>query len=209
LNRDGGAEMSGSAVSVDTPPKSRTVLLLVDFVNPLDFEGAQALRGPALQAAQATARLRARLDEQGVRCVYVNDNYGQWSTDFRTLWRVCSTSKDEPGRIARTLKPRSDDFTVLKPRHSGFYATPLDLLLHDLKCKRLVVTGLAADNCVFFTAMDAYLRGYSLWIPDDCVAAETAQAKEFAMSHMSRVLKASVQAAGDGAPTRDERTPAR
>jgi nicotinamidase-related amidase len=186
--------MSASAVSIDTPPTSRTVLLLVDFVNPLDFDGAQDLRAPALEAALATARLRARLGKRGVRCIYVNDNYGEWSTDFRSLWRTCAALQDEPGRIARTLKPGPEDFTVLKPRHSGFYATPLDLLLHDLKCKRLVITGMAADNCVFFTAMDAYLRGYSLWIPDDCVAAESDEVKQLALSHMKRVLKASVRA---------------
>ena len=68
-------------------------------------------------------------------------------------------------------------------------------MLTQLKCRRLVITGLAADSCVLFTAMDAYLRGYSLWVPADCVAAESAQAKAQALEQMRRVLKADVRPA--------------
>jgi nicotinamidase-related amidase len=153
------------------------VLLLVDFINPLDFPGGEALRVPAVAAAQATARLRRRLAAEGAQTVYANDNYGVWRSDFARLWQSCRALSGAPGRIAAALRPRREDFTVLKPRHSAFYSTPLDLLLRELKCRRLVVAGLAADNCVLFTAMDAYLRGFSLWIPQDCTAAESEEAK--------------------------------
>jgi nicotinamidase-related amidase len=172
---------------------SPTVLLLVDFINPLDFDGADALAPDALAAAQATARLR-RQSGPGVQTLYANDNYGVWRSDFKALWSRCRSMRGASGTIARLMKPRRDDLTVLKPRHSAFYATPLHLLLRQLKCKRLVITGLAADNCVLFTAMDAYLRGFSLWIPEDCVAAERADAKASALEHMRRTLKASVRA---------------
>ena len=77
---------------------------------------------------------------------------------------------------------------------NAFYATPLDMLLRQLKCKRLVITGLATDNCVLFTAMDAYVRGYSLWIPEGCVAAERDDAHAGALDQMRRVMKAKVHA---------------
>jgi nicotinamidase-related amidase len=179
-------------IHVEQLEPSRTVLLLVDFINPLNFDGAEDLSGTAVSAARATGRLRQRLGREGCQAVYANDNYGVWRSDFSRLWQSCSLVDGPPGAMAKALRPRKQDFTILKPRHSAFYSTPLDLLLRQLKCQRLVLTGVAADNCVLFTAMDAYLRGYSLWIPADCTAAESEDAKQQALQHMARVLKADV-----------------
>jgi nicotinamidase-related amidase len=172
---------------------SPTVLVLVDFINPLDFDGADALAPSALAAAAATAQLRRHAAHAGVQTIYANDNYGLWRSDFKALWSRCRARPGAAGQLARRLEPRRRDLTILKPRHSAFYSTPLELLLRQLRCKRLVIAGIAADNCVLFTAMDAYLRGYALWVPQDCVAAETEDGKQGALQHMHRVLKASVQ----------------
>lgn len=180
---------------------SPTVLVLVDFINPLDFEGAQDLAPAALQAARNTARLRrelARRADPPPLCVYANDNYGVWRSDFKELWRRCARMPGEAGRMARLLKPGADDCTILKPRHSAFYETPLELLLEQVRCRNLIVAGLAADSCVLFSAMDAYVRGYALWIPADCVASETPQAALGALELMARVLKAEVREAFGG-----------
>lgn len=189
----GGMRRAGR-IAAPAPPPSKTVLLLVDFINPLDFDGAAKLRAPALAAGLAAARLRRELSREGCATVYANDNYGLWRADFAQVWRRCTSGNSEAASLARTLKPRRGDFTILKPRHSAFYATPLSLLLDDLRCRRLVVAGIAADSCVLFTAMDAYLRGYSLWVPGDCVAAEGDDERDRALAHMARVLKADVRA---------------
>lgn len=181
-----------SKIKTDDLTPSKTVLLLVDFINPLSFDGAAAITPFALEAARQTARLRRRLAGEGVRTVYANDNYGQWTSDFHTLFKRCQRMRGAAGQIAELMKPKRRDFAVLKPRHSAFHATPLHLLLEQLHCKHLIVTGIAADNCVFFTAMDAYLRGYSLWVPIDCVAAESAEARDQALQQMARVLKADI-----------------
>jgi nicotinamidase-related amidase len=185
--------VSGARVRTPSLKPSPTVLVLVDFINPLDFDGAQSLAPPALDAARATAALRRRAARDGVQTIYANDNYGVWRSDFKAVWTRCSVMRGEPAEIARLLKPRPSDLTILKPRHSAFYSTPLDLLLRLLRCKKLIVAGLAADNCVLFTAMDAYLHGYSLWVPSDCTAAECEEAKQGALEHMRRVLKANVR----------------
>jgi nicotinamidase-related amidase len=176
-------------------PPSPVVLLLIDFVNPMSFDGAERLRAPALEAARVTARLRERVRSANLRTVFVNDNYGEWNSDFRTLWERCRRGAGTSARMAKALRPHADDFSILKPRHSAFHATPLELLLEQLKCRRLIVTGLAADNCILFTAMDAYLRGFELWIPQDCVAAESEEARNQALDQMGRVLKAEVRPA--------------
>jgi len=184
-----------SSIRLPALEPSRTVLLLVDFINPLDFDGAAELAPSAEAAARVTARLRRRLAPQGVRTIYANDNYGVWTSDFKELWKRCPRRAGVAGRMAELLKPRARDFTLLKPRHSAFYATPLHLLLQQLDCKRLVIAGVAADSCVLFSAMDAYLRGYSVCIPPDCVAAESDQARDQALEQMGRVLKADIQPA--------------
>lgn len=182
-----------SRIRTDELPPSKTVLLLVDFINPLTFDGAAEITPSALEAARKTARLRRRLAADGVRMVYVNDNYGDWTADFNALLERCRRMRGAAGQIAELMKPRRRDFAVLKPRHSAFHATPLHLLLEQLHCKHLIVTGIAADSCVLFTAMDAYLRGYSLWVPVDCVAAESAEARDQALQQMARVLKADIR----------------
>lgn len=176
-------------------PRSPVVLLLVDFINPLTFDGAEQLAPAAVQAAKACVALRRRAREQGIQTIFANDNYGVWHSDFGDVWRTCRNGNPAAAAIARLLKPRREDFTILKPRHSAFYATPLALLLSQLRCKRLIVAGLATDNCVLFTAMDAYIHGYALWVPQDCTAAESVDAKHGALAHMKRVLKAQTRSA--------------
>ncbi len=178
------------------PPRlapSRTVLLLVDFINPLRFDGAERLAEPAQAAARAVARLRRQADKAGVQTIYANENYGVWQADFAQLWKRCAAARGPSATMANALRPRRRDFTVLKPRHSAFYATPLHLLLQQLQCRRLVLTGLAADSCLLFTAMDAYSRGYSLWVPADATASESDADCRQALDHMARVMKADIE----------------
>jgi nicotinamidase-related amidase len=187
------ARGGGGRIALPPLPPSPTVLLLVDYVNPLDFEGAGALATAAVEAARATARLRRSLHGSDTQVVYANDNYGVWRSDFHALWERCRRMPGAPGELARALAPRKSDFTILKPRHSAFYETPLDLLLRQLHCKRLILAGLAAESCVLATAMDAYLRGYAVWAPADCVASESPEVREQALALMRRVLKADVR----------------
>lgn len=177
------------------PPHRRRALVLVDVINPLDFPGADQILQPAWQAAQATARLKKRLQRQGVLVVYANDNRGQWQSDFASLLRECQALPAERGAIARLLAPDHQDLTVLKPRHSAFFATPLDLLLRDHGIEELVVAGLATDMCVHQTAVDAHMRGYRLWVPQDCSAAESTAAHRHALAQLQRMTGCSVRAA--------------
>lgn len=177
-----------------TVPRSKRVLLLVDFINPLDFPGGEKLAAPALRAARATLRLRERLERQKVAVVYANDNYGVWQSDFHSLVTQCLGKEGESGAIAELLAPRATDITLLKPRHSAFYGSPLELLLKEMGARELILCGLAADMCVQMTAADAFLRGFEVWVPADCTAAETPQAKAAAIRYMKTVLKCDVRA---------------
>lgn len=178
-------------------PRSPRVLVLIDYINPLNFPGAEKLARPALAAARATARLRDRLEADKVAVVYANDNYGVWQSDFQALVAQCCAREDESGEIARLLAPRPRDITLLKPRHSAFFCSALELLLKEMGARDLVLAGLATDMCVQMTAADAFLRGYEgVWVPSDCTAAETPKAKAASLAYMREVLKCDVRPAG-------------
>ena len=185
-------------------PPSERVLLLVDFINPLNFPGSEQIGAPALEAARATAGLKEQLTGAGVATIYANDNYGVWQSDFHTLVSACLGMTGPPGEIARLLYPQAQDLTILKPRHSAFFASPLDLLLKEMQAQELIICGLATDICVQLTAMDAFLREYRIWVPADCNAAESPEAKENAMAYMASILRCEVAPAAS-APKRPRR----
>lgn len=173
-----------------------SALLLVDFINFFDFDGGPALGRRARRAAAATAKLKEKLHAQGVPCIYINDNYGDWSRPFTQLVDDCLAHGGNASAVTELLKPTGKDVFILKPRHSAFYGTPLEFLLDELKVQQLIVTGTAADNCVFATAQDGYVRKYSVWVPSDCIAAESAAQEKVALEHMRRILKARTTPSG-------------
>ena len=170
----------------------RTALLLVDVINDMDFEGAEALVRHAEPMARRLRDLKQRCRAAGLPTIYINDNFGKWRSDFRSLVRHC-TDDPVPGReVARLLKPDDDDYFVLKPKNSAFFGTTLDTLLKNLGTGTVILTGIAGDNCVLFSANDAYLRDYRLFIPCDCVASNTREENEAALQLMSKVVKADI-----------------
>lgn len=170
-------------------PSSRRALLLIDFMNPLDFPGAQDLAGPALAAAREAAQLARAARRAAVPVIYTNDNFGAWKSDFSHLMRRVEARGGEARAMARVLRPQRGDLTVLKPMHSAFFGSPLDLLLTKIGARTLILTGLAADMCVQLTAGDALIRGYRTVVPCDCVASESEARKEAALNYMREILK--------------------
>ncbi|HXR57210.1 MAG TPA: isochorismatase family cysteine hydrolase [Casimicrobiaceae bacterium] len=187
--------MQRQTPTVKQGTKKRTALLLIDFMNPLDFDGAQSLAPRALRAASRAAQLKRRMRARRSPVIYANDNFGRWEADFDAVVADCERRGGASAAMAKLLAPSDEDRSVLKPRHSAFFGTPLDFLLDELDVGSLVLTGLAADSCIMFTAHDAYLRKYALWIPADCVASEKDAWRRDALAYMARVLKARVDAA--------------
>jgi nicotinamidase-related amidase len=125
-----------------------------------------------------------------VPVVYVNDNFGRWRSDFRSILEHVQ-GEGCPGKpIAELLRPQPDDYFVLKPKHSGFQFTTLDVLLAHLGAQTLILTGVAGNFCVLFTAHDAYMRDYRLVVPRDCIASQSEADDRYALEHMAKVTKA-------------------
>jgi nicotinamidase-related amidase len=177
-----------------TVPVSGTALLLIDVINDLSFPGSQALIAEAEPMASRLAVLKRRATRAGVPVVYINDNFGQWRSDFRRTVAHC-TARTSPGRrVSQRLRPTARDYFVLKPKHSGFYDTTLDTLLSDLRIQRVIVTGIAGNICVLFTANDAYMRGLKILAPADCIVSNTARDNENALRQIETVLKGNITA---------------
>src|SRR5690349_14898523 len=137
-------------------------LLLIDVINDLEFESGRQLVEHAIPMARNISSLKAEAKKRGIPCLYVNDNFGQWQSDFKHLVKRCMQDNVRGAQISRELAPEPDDYFVLKPRHSGFFQTPLDLLLRHLHATKLILCGLTTDSCVLFTANDGYLRGFKI-----------------------------------------------
>ena len=173
----------------NAPDTSAVALVIIDMINDLEFPGGEDLFAPALDAATRIAALKRRAEAAGVPVVYANDNFGRWRSNFRDVVDHVLHDGVRGQRLAELLAPDDDDYFVLKPKNSAFFATTLETLLTHLGCRRLILTGVAADACVQFTAQDAYLRSFELYVPSDCVASESAAHTEASLRYMARVMK--------------------
>jgi len=179
------------------PDNSDAALLLIDVINDFEFEGGEALLDLALPVGKNIARLKKAAKEAGIAAIYVNDNFGRWQSDFR---KIVTHSREDSAKgkaFVELLLPEEDDYFVLKPKHSGFFSTSLELLLKHLTATNLILTGIAGNNCVLFTANDAYMRDYKLFVPADCVVSNTAEENEYALKQMQTVLKADTRMSMD------------
>ena len=182
-------DLHGSA-----PDKSTAALLLIDVINDFEFPEGDKLLRLALPAGRNIANLKRRAKDAGIPAIYVNDNFGRWRSDFKKIVAHCrNESRGKP--FVELLLPDEDDYFVLKPKNSGFYSTTLDLLLTHLGAKHLILTGIQGNNCVLFTANDAYMRDYKLFVPSDCTASNTDEENQHALTQMQNVLKADVRLA--------------
>jgi nicotinamidase-related amidase len=177
----------------NVPDEAAIVLLIIDMINDFEFPGGDSLFGLALPVAENIARLKRRAKQAGIPVIYINDNFGKWRSDFQQQVQHClhDTVRGQP--IVRLLQPEEDDYFVLKPKHSAFYATPLDLLLTYLKANTLILTGIAGDVCILFTASDAFMRDYHLFAPSDCIASLTAEENARSLEQMHRTLEADIR----------------
>ncbi len=174
----------------NVPESSPVALLLIDVINAMDFEGAESLVRQAVEMAPRIAALKKRARKAGIAAIYINDNFGRWKSDFRSVVEHCLRDGVPGEPVARLLRPKRDDYFVLKPKHSAFFETTLDTLLAYLGTKTLILTGIAGNICILFSANDAYMRDFNLIVPSDCCVSNTPEENAYALEQIARVLKA-------------------
>ena len=177
----------------NVPDRSGSALLLIDVINDFEFDGGEKLLELAMPVGARIAQLKQRAKAAGIPAIYVNDNFGKWQSDLNKIVSHCLEDGVRGEPFVRQVLPDEDDYFVLKPKHSGFYCTSLDLLLTHLPAHNLILTGIAGNNCVLFTANDAYMRDFKLFIPSDCSVSETKEENDYALDQMQKVLKADIR----------------
>jgi nicotinamidase-related amidase len=181
----------------NAPDRAPVALLLIDVINDLEFPGAEGLLRDALPMAERIARLKSHMKGLGLPAIYVNDNFGRWRSDFNSQVDHCLRDGVRGRPIVELHRPERDDYFVLKPKHSGFFSTTLELLLDHLQAHTVALTGIASNICVLFTANDAYVRGYRIVVPGDCMAANTPADTRSALAQMREILKADTRPSHD------------
>jgi nicotinamidase-related amidase len=177
----------------NVPDKADVALLLIDVVNDFEFEGGDRLLKLGMPVGKNIANLKSRARKAGIPQIYVNDNFGKWQSDLNKIVSHCLEDGVRGEPFVRLVLPEEDDYFVLKPKHSGFYCTSLELLLEHLGARSLILTGIAGNNCVLFTANDAYMRDFKLFVPSNCCVSQEVRDNENALKQMERVLKADIR----------------
>jgi len=165
-------------------------LVIIDMINNFDFSHGPILAKKALQISEPIKNLKKGFNERDLPVIFINDHYNLWQADFNRIIDFCRNEHSNP--IFQQLLPEKDDYFLIKPKHSAFYGTALNTLLHQCKVNTLILTGIAGNICVLFTANDAYMREYRLFIPEDCIASADDQDNQYSLTMMENVLKASV-----------------
>ncbi len=186
------SDLHGSA-----PDSCGTALLFIDVITDFEFPSGDELLNQALRIVPNLRAIRKQARDKGVPLVYVNDNFARWRSSFEQLVTRC-LSRESPGRtFVEQIAPEPDDYVVLKPKNSGFFQTPLDLLLKHLGASRLVLCGFCTESCILFTAHDAYMRDFRIAVPSDCVASQCSQSHETTLKHLQSTVKADLSCSGD------------
>ena len=172
--------------------KSGLALVLIDVINHFEFPDGKNILRQALAIAPGLARLKKRAREAGIPTIYVNDNFGQWRSDQSKLLKYCLRPEAAGRSFVDQLRPDDKDYFVLKPMHSAFYQTPLDLLLRELESSSLILSGLTTNSCILCTAHDADMRHFKIIVPRDCCAARSAREHRQALEHIGAMADARI-----------------
>ncbi|HIS29588.1 MAG TPA: cysteine hydrolase [Candidatus Avamphibacillus intestinigallinarum] len=169
----------------------RHALILIDLINPFDFNGGTDLYQHTLEIVPHLNRLKDFARTHDIPIIYVNDHYEIWQSSPEPIIQYCQNEQSE--QIINELRPHEDDYFLIKPFHSAFHQTPLRALLESLQKTTLILAGIAGDICILFTAQDAYMYGdYKLWVPKNCLASETKEGNNHALALLHSVTKASI-----------------
>jgi nicotinamidase-related amidase len=182
-----------------------TAVLVIDMLNPYGHEDAEPLADSVRKALPAIVDLRDRAREapDDVLTVYVNDNYEEWEAERSDLIEQALAGRHP--ELVEPIAPDGDVPFVFKGRHSIFYETPVAHLLNRQEIKRIVLTGQVTEQCILYSALDAYLRGYEVAVPRDAVAHIHPDLAEAALKMMETNMHADLTPVAEGGGFRPTR----
>lgn len=168
--------------------ENSTALLIIDMINTLDFPEGKALLKHALPVAENIRKMKEKLKRKKIPVIYLNDHFGHWRDDWKNVFNYCTQRKFTGCKLSAMMRPDDDDYFLLKPKHSGFFGTQLDILLKDLGVKKLIITGLAGNVCILFTVNDAHMREFEIHVPENGIASNTKRDNTYALNQFRDVF---------------------
>ena len=173
-----------------------TAVLVVDMLNSYQHADAEVLISNVAEIIEPLTNIVRRARERNdVDLVYVNDNYGDFTAEFSDLVR--SALEGARPDLVKTIVPAAGNRVMTKVRHSVFYSTPMEYMLGRLGTKRLILTGQVTEQCILYSALDAYVRHYPVVVPTDAVAHIDAELGAAALKMMERNMDAKLTCAAD------------
>lgn len=174
---------------------SGSALIVVDMLNRYEHEDAEPLRDAVREVLPAITDLIRRAREQELLVVYVNDNHGDWTAGRGGLTRWALDGADPA--LIEPIAPARDVPFLVKARHSVFYATQLEYLLREQDVDHVVLVGQVTEQCILYSALDAYIRHFHVTVPRDAVAHIHADLAEAALKMMEINMRAEITTAAD------------
>lgn len=171
--------------------KTKCALLIIDMLNDFKFPNGETLAAATKNIVSPILKIKEHFRSKDWPVIYINDHYQLWKADINLL--VDHITNEVSAPIIKEIKPEDEDYFLIKPKHSAFYATSLSTLLSELDVDSVVVTGVAGNICVLFTANDAYMREFNIYVPKDAIASEQEKFNNYALSMMENVLKAEIR----------------
>ena len=170
-----------------------TALLVVDMLNRYDHPDSEPLMRSAREVVPRIARLVGQARERGITVVYVNDNRGDWTAGRHELVETARQGPDP--ELIDPIVPPDDAPLVIKARHSIFYSTAAEYLLRQHGHDRLILTGQVTEQCILYSALDAYVRHFDVVVPHDAVAHIHEDLADAALRMMERNMRAHIDSA--------------
>src|SRR4051812_17038003 len=173
----------------------RSALIVIDMLSSYDFEDAEKLVPAVQETLPHIGELVKRAIDEDVLTIYVNDNYGDWHSNRDALLQGALAG--EQPELVEPIAPSDDALFVVKARHSIFYMTPLEYLLGQEEVDRVVLTGQVTEQCILYSALDAYIRHIGVVVPSDATACIHEDLAEASLKMMELNMDAEIVSADD------------
>jgi nicotinamidase-related amidase len=169
----------------------RSALVVVDMLNAYDHEDAKTLTESVATTIEPIRALIGRAREEDVELVYVNDNYGDWHASPEEIAQAALDGKRPD--LVEPILPADDEVPfIIKARHTVFYGTPFEYFLGQKGIRHLILVGQVTEQCVLYSALDAYVRHLSVTVPRDAVAHIPEHLADAALEMMERNMDAEI-----------------
>ncbi|KAB8136254.1 cysteine hydrolase [Gracilibacillus oryzae] len=168
----------------------KTAVMIIDMINDFNFVEGRMLLHHTKKIVPNIKKLKEFAREHDMPVIHVNDHYNTWETDYKAIAEACSRESNLD--IIEQGTPAEEDYFIMKPQMSAFFRTPLRSLLEELRIEHIIMAGVAGNICVLFTANDAHMRGYTIHVPENCVASNTERHNEEALQLMKKVFNANI-----------------